>query len=529
MVRLELGATLATDRVVPSGRATPRSLSIPARLLGLAHVALAAVVAVASIGLAASARPEPGIATGEPGSDVVWVFPGGPSWRDGLRSGQRVVALESGVNVGTWRVATTDGRFSYATSYERHENVLRETFPTALLAAALGALALLFITRLAASTALATGSVMLSAIVVAATGYPVLSSVVLVWMLLAPVAWLVLWRLRSTRLQMALLGAVIVIAGAWLFARYGAPELFDAADLVRRSVAGTGSLLMLVLLVDWRHWRKQLLGVDSRRAVDLVSAVLILGLAVLLALLLELPLVLLVAIVIAAAVSYPRFRRRLASVIDQLVLGEVRDRASITAVEEERGRIARDLHDAPLQEIAAVIRQLDRRPGTAAETELLRGVADRLRRVTTELRPPILDDLGLHAAIAYVADEVTAAAPELRVELALLPEDPLGDRAPAEVELAVFRIVQEAVDNALRHAGGDHLRISGLVLPDEVVAEVEDNGTGIREASARAAARAGHLGLVSMEQRARLIGAEFAVDAVRPHGTRVRVAWRRKP
>ncbi len=207
------------------------------------------------------------------------------------------------------------------------------------------------------------------------------------------------------------------------------------------------------------------------------------------------------------------------------MLGDIRHRASLQAVEEERGRIARDLHDEPLQEIAAVIRRLDSRPDVAVETDILRNVSGRLRQITTELRPPVLDDLGLRAAISYVADQAASVATDAEVVALVEPSDPIVDRPPADVELAVFRIVQEAADNAVRHARAQTIEIRALVTATEVDAVVQDDGVGIDEGSQREALLAGHVGMASMAQRAALIGADFAVQQARPSGTIVRVHW----
>jgi signal transduction histidine kinase len=145
--------------------------------------------------------------------------------------------------------------------------------------------------------------------------------------------------------------------------------------------------------------------------------------------------------------------------------------------------------------------------------------------VTTELRPPVLDDLGLPAALQHVVDQASARSPGVEVEGDITPVDLFSERAPAHVELAVFRIVQEAVENALSHSGATLVRVTARVTPAEVEASVEDDGHGMPAGAGRAALQAGHLGLATMAQRAELIGGVFNLHAVAPHGTVVRVHW----
>lgn len=499
------------------------------RLLGLAQIVLAAVLAAAATGIAGWAEPEAGVAAGDRGSTVTWVFPGGPSWADGIRAGQTVVELKSGLDPSSWRLATTDGRFSYATGYPSQIGRLRDGIPTALIGAALVVLSLVLIARITVAVGIASLSLLFSVNAIAPSGYQIASTAALLAALVMPIGWLLLYKPRRRRIRVVLILVTVCVSGAWLVARYSLPSWYDAAEYALQGTSIGADLAVLVLIGDRRQWRQRLLNLDSRRAVDVVAVVAVLAVAIFVWLVLALPGAVIVIAVVAGILLYPGFRRGVAGGLDQIVLGEIRDRASIKAVEEERSRIARDLHDAPLQEIAAVIRQLDRKPDTGPETDLLRGVADRLRRVTTELRPPILDDLGLRAAIAYLGDQAREAAPELDVNMVLVPDDPLAERPPADVELAVFRIMREAVDNALHHAEAERLRIAATVLPHQVDATVEDNGRGIAPADAREAARAGHLGLRSMAQRADLIGADFEIEPVSPHGTRIRIRWRANP
>jgi signal transduction histidine kinase len=496
------------------------------RLAGLLQLLVAAFLAAAAVGIAGWATPDPGVAAGGQGSNVSWVLPGGPSWVDGIRPGQIVLELKSGLEPTSWRLATSNGETSFATNYISQLDRLRDSVPLALGAAALALVALLVAARMTIGVAVALISALLSASALAASGMAALTTVAFLAALVLPAVWLAIWSGRRTRIGVVLATSAIVVGAAWLAARFTVPALFDTVDSVRQAGTVGVDLAVVLSLADLRRWQRRLLNLDSRRAADVVAVIGVAAVAVFVWLAFTWPVALTLVVGAAAILLYPGFRRRLASTMDQLVLGEIRDRASIRAVEEERSRIARDLHDAPLQDIAAVIRQLDRRPDTSRETDLLRGVADRLRQVTTELRPPILDDLGLRAAISYLGDNADQANENLEVQVRLLPDDPLTDRPPRDVELAFYRILREAVDNAVRHAEARHLSIAATVLASYVDASVEDDGRGMGPTAARDAARAGHLGLLSMAQRAAIIGAEFALEGVAPHGTRVRVSWR---
>jgi signal transduction histidine kinase len=495
------------------------------RVIGLALIVLAAVLSATAAGIAGKGTPEAGVAAGGPGSRVWWVLPGGPAWTDGIRVGQAVVDLKSGVDPTGWALITSDGTATYTTSYRAQLVRLRDLLPITLLAVGLALASLILIRRIAAATGVAALSVLFASAGLAASGQEVLDTPATLLALLIPIAWLFAWLGSRVRLRLVLIAIALVVAGGWLIARYVMPAAYEPIDIARQAALASADAAVLIVLGDLRQWRRRLVGLDSRRAADLAAVIGVLAIAVFVWIVLAVPAAIVVITTAAAILLYPGFRHRLAEAIDQFVLGEVRDRASIKAVEEERSRIARDLHDAPLQEIAAVIRQLDGRPDTEQETELLRGVADHLRRVTTELRPPILDDLGLRAAIGYLADRAQDAAPHLHVSVHVLPDDPLSDRPPADVELAFFRILREAVDNAVRHAHAEDLQITATVLPNRVEAAVDDDGIGISPTASREAARAGHLGMLSMTQRASLIGADFLVERNEPHGTRLRVSW----
>jgi two-component system sensor histidine kinase DegS len=229
-------------------------------------------------------------------------------------------------------------------------------------------------------------------------------------------------------------------------------------------------------------------------------------------------------VLLLALALVPGARRRFARPIEEALLGDVREAAAAEAAEQERARLARELHDVPLQELAAVIRRLEIVPGAEAESEDLRALAGHLRNVATELRPPVLDDLGLPAAIDYLAEETTSEAMPVIVQL--VDDTGLGAdrRPPAEVEIAMFRIASEAVGNAVRHSGGSEVHVRAGVAPDRVELVVTDDGAGLDRQAAREATKRKRLGIASMRRRAQAIDAELSIDGS-SRGTEVRVVW----
>jgi PAS domain S-box-containing protein len=194
--------------------------------------------------------------------------------------------------------------------------------------------------------------------------------------------------------------------------------------------------------------------------------------------------------------------------------------------EEERRRLAREIHDELGQALTILkidVAWLSTRLG-AADTpcrERLRSMTTQLdalvtsvHRIGTELRPGLLDDLGLTAAIEWHLQEVCKRT-GLTYELTL----PADDLAIGQAQdNAMFRIFQEALTNVLRHADADHIAVRLIRQPETLLLEVIDNGKGItpRQLSDRRA-----LGLLSMRERAHLWGGHVAIEGRPGEGTTV--------
>jgi signal transduction histidine kinase len=218
--------------------------------------------------------------------------------------------------------------------------------------------------------------------------------------------------------------------------------------------------------------------------------------------------------------------------------------ARLLAVQEdERSRLARDLHDDPLQTLMFLSRGLDDvagdprlAPDLADLAEQLRGdarlaadVGHALRKVIRGLRPPVLDDLGLVSALRQLVDEA-AARPDAPAVLLTVEGGPV--RLTPQLELTAYRVVQESLSNVLRHADATAVEVR-VTFGDELTLAVCDDGHGLHatRAAARGAAsggrdtapaRAGGFGLLGMRERVAAVGGQVETGERAPRGTVVR-------
>lgn len=231
---------------------------------------------------------------------------------------------------------------------------------------------------------------------------------------------------------------------------------------------------------------------------------------------------------IAAAVQNARLYRELQR--KERMRGELLQKV-ITAQEEERKRIARELHDQTSQALAALMVAV----GTAA-TQSAEGVdvseslarmralavdtLEEVHRLIFDLRPTLLDDLGLMAAMRWYAEtRLGEAGVKVRVELA-------GEerRLAPQMETALYRVVQEAVNNVANHSGAQNFTLTFVLKTDSVTIMMIDDGWGFDMAElARSRDRKRGLGLMGMKERVELLGGTFAVYSELGGGTKITI------
>lgn len=202
---------------------------------------------------------------------------------------------------------------------------------------------------------------------------------------------------------------------------------------------------------------------------------------------------------------------------------------ALRAAEEERQRIARELHDDTAQRLAGlmlllkVAGQIEDREERELRIETIReeiaDAADAVRRIARGLRPPALDEMGLEAALESLVRSLRqTSAPEIE----LSAEGTGARRLDPDGELALYRIVQEALANAVRHSGASRVNVS-LRASDAIVrAEIEDDGNGFTLVHGDGDSERG-MGLVGMRERARNAGGSLKIDSTPGTGTRVTV------
>ena len=206
----------------------------------------------------------------------------------------------------------------------------------------------------------------------------------------------------------------------------------------------------------------------------------------------------------------------------------------LDAIEEERRRVARELHDEPLQLLVHLARHLellatlpdvpaDAVEGLAAARHQVLDVAVRLRSILGDLRPPALEQLGLVAALrGLLAD--TENDTGIRTELKVLGAEAGLTR---DVALGAFRIVQEAVNNVVRHAGAHWLSVAvefddGGGVGGDVLIEVRDDGRGFDSRTIDERPRSDRLGTLGMRERTKLLGGTIEIASTPGQGTTVR-------
>lgn len=494
-------------------RSTQSAIAVAAFVLGMT------ATAAAIDGYAVA-----GIETENPGGHVLAVSPAGFAWRDGIRPGQVVVALVDTYARGGWRLETRDGSGSHVSSEAGYNDALRSTLPLALGAMLAGALAVVSTrTHRRWVEPLAAIGLALAAVPLGLQGEPALSTVAMAGAGIVPAAMLAT-AIASALLRIGAWIGLVAITAAWVMSRFSTDPSYEALENIRATTAAYGTGALVAAAAIRPMLRGEGFHVTRPRLVDLMSVAIVSGISLILMFSLHVSAAVVLVVVSLAVVALPAMRyagRRL----ERAILADLRAQVAEEASEAERARLARELHDVPLQELTSVIRHLEVLPEAREGTERLRRVATQLRETATDLRPPVLDDLGLGAALDFLATQATAEGVNVTTTVADAGPDPAA-RPPADVELAIFRVAQEAVTNAVRHADARSVRLSGSVTSDAVTVTVHDDGRGLTRDRQREAIKAGRLGLASMRRRAEAIDADLTV-AGSTLGTDITLRWRR--
>ncbi len=230
---------------------------------------------------------------------------------------------------------------------------------------------------------------------------------------------------------------------------------------------------------------------------------------------------------VGVAIEAELNRQRLVAELEarEALRGQLLERA-LTAQEEERRRIARELHDEAGQALTSLmvgLRLLEQEAAspeailhrTSVLKQMTNDVLENLHRLAMDLRPASLDHVGLAAALRQYID-LYRHQTGLDVQLEVVGLE--RQRLPSEVETTLYRIIQEALTNVARHAQARHVGVLLEVGAERIVAIVEDDGVGFDPEISQ---RNGRLGLFGMRERAEIIGGVFTIESAPGRGTTV--------
>ncbi|MBI5028982.1 MAG: hypothetical protein HZB51_00545 [Chloroflexi bacterium] len=201
--------------------------------------------------------------------------------------------------------------------------------------------------------------------------------------------------------------------------------------------------------------------------------------------------------------------------------------------EDERARLARDLHDGPIQDLVGLNMQLGLLlvQGTSIAESLpavrgdVRALLSELRDVCAELRPPMLDTIGLGAALRVLADDWSNQS-GIPITLDLSANAQLRT-LPPEVAVNLYRLVQEALSNIARHAQAHQVALCLAWQDTRLTLTLQDDGSGFTVPTTfHDLVAQGHFGMAGMQERVTLIGGKWSVDSAPGKGTTIHVSWR---
>ena len=203
-------------------------------------------------------------------------------------------------------------------------------------------------------------------------------------------------------------------------------------------------------------------------------------------------------------------------------------RKSMLASDQERRRWARELHDQTLQELAAIKVALDAKSGSPLGEEERERLSDQLEQtifglqtLITDLRPAALDELGLRPAVEALAERLSSLGDvEIRTDVRTSPDGGSGEgRLAPDTEVTAYRLIQESLNNVVKHAGARRVNVRVDEEDSSVVVEIEDDGRGFEPGSPGAGTG---FGLLGMRERVDLVGGSVEVRSRLGEGTRVK-------
>lgn len=238
---------------------------------------------------------------------------------------------------------------------------------------------------------------------------------------------------------------------------------------------------------------------------------------------------------LAVALANSRHYQDAKNALDELASAQENLRAYLRlateAQEEERKRLARELHDETLQSLVVIKGSLDTlaagnrsssavKAGLAAIRQMIETTVDEVRHFSRDLRPSMLDDLGLVHAVDWLTSDM-ARRTAIKARLAVEGE---ARRLSVDTELAAYRILQEALHNVERHSGASNVNVVLTFASEQLIARVADDGSGFDLGHVLG----GHgnevpLGLIGMQERAKLVGGSLEIETQPQKGTRVTV------
>jgi len=209
----------------------------------------------------------------------------------------------------------------------------------------------------------------------------------------------------------------------------------------------------------------------------------------------------------------------------------------LSVQEEERKRIARELHDGIGQSLSAIKFLLENRlqmmkknsaPGELQPLEsmipMLQNAIEEVRQMQTDLRPPTLDDLGIRATLSWFCREYQRIYSGIRIEQEIEVQE---NEIPHDLKTVIYRVLQEAMNNVAKHSGANGVRLSLAKKNGWIQLRVEDNGSGFDPRKVLSEERTGYgFGLTSMRERTELSGGSFSIESIQGRGTILQASWK---